>query len=310
MAGRQIFKLERKIAIIAEVIGEREGKTFSRKSFAEWADLNYDSLKSCWSRNVISLDIETKLAAVANFDRNGLAWYDPDRGGPSGNRAGGRKDDVDDFRRYLRAQNGLAGIDMRRLADHRPDLMDEHLANFALDDGGQSSHPDGPAYLFLDLTLSPSYIAEGLAYGFQEVRVALSLGANSVGRFVERLGQGRASRLGNGTVIGGGTRHRPTFDICAATMDTILNGEYVTKDQPLCQVENIFLDDIISAELAVNIYSGKIIGAEGTNLPSDNKKAVVSMLIAKRLNRNDGVPGWAVLAQQRLTVVKAEDHDE
>lgn len=310
MAARQIFKLERKISIIAEVMGEREGRNFSRKAFAEWADLNYDSLKSSWSRGTISPDLEIKLAVAANFDRNAIPWYDSERGGHSTSRSTNRKDDVDEFRRYLRTRNGLGGSDKRRLADHRPDLMDEHLANFALDDGGQSTHPDFPAYLFLDLTLSPSYIAEGLAYGFQEVRVSLSLGVNSLGRFIDRMGQDGAIVLGNGIIHGGGTRHRPTFEISTPSSEAILNGQYVTKDQPLCKVENVFIDDVISAELAVNVYSGKILSADGTDLPSENKKAVVSLLMANRLNKAEGAPGWAVVAQQRLMVVKAEEHDE
>lgn len=310
MAARQIYKLERKIAIIAEVVGEREGQIFSRKSFAEWAGLNYDSLKSTWGRGSISMELEIALATAARFDRSHNSWFDPARSGTSENRGPRKKDDIDDFRRYLRESNGLMGSDKRRLADHRPDLFDAHLANFALDDGGQSSHPDEPAYLFLDLTLSPSYIADGLAYGFQEVRVSLSLGDKSLGRFEEILGKASLVQLGNGTLTGGGSPHHPKFDIRVQKTGSILEGEFVTNELPLCHVHNLFLDDVITAELLVNPYSGKILSAEGKELPSDNKQAVISLLINSRLNKPSPVSTWAVLAHQCLTVVKAEVPDE
>ncbi len=302
MQTRVIFMLQQKVKIIIDVLNERDGGSLTTPEFTRRYKLNYNSLRSAWTRKRLSVDIEEALCDVAGFDRGDKTWYDPSR--TDDEDLSNRTDDCPSFRRMLRLKNNLSGSDSRRLIDDKPVLSNAHMANFSVSDAGQSSSPDTPANVLLSLSMSPTYLADGLAFGFKSVKLELIPRNDSAVRFLDRSGVGTPARLGRGTVSSKGTEHWPAFVITAADEDHVLDGEFSTTDAPLCSVLGMSVDESMTAKLLVNPYDRTLVSTDGNPLPSKNKEQVVKRLMEKRLDPESDAGDRLVIGTQKITMVR------
>jgi hypothetical protein len=152
--------------------------------------------------------------------------------------------------------------------------------------------------------MNPRYIANQLAFGFRGIRLSLVLENPNEARFCDQLGGGAPVALGTATLQSKGNHHRPVFEIKAAETAHILVGEFDTKDAPLCAITGMAIEDVMKAELSVNVYDGSLVRTDGEDLPSKNKEQVIKHLMKMRLNPDSEGTGRVVIGTQRVAMVR------
>lgn len=306
--GTEIHALERKVRAIAETLHEIARIPHpSRRSFAAYAKINYDSLKAAWNSGRLSSDLQEKISTAAGFDHLDPAWADQsvppnDRSKPDGPTYPGR-DTVESFRSMLRHRHGLVG-EVVRVVDRRPVLLDSNLLTFTLEDSGQGSRLDEAAALFLTLVLEPGYDSNGLVYGFRRVRFRLKFADKSEIRILNRLASGTVIKLGTANLIARGDAHNSEWFL--QTDASALHGEFRTQEQPLCSLLGFKIEEQFEAEVSVRLMDGSLVNQDGSELSSPNKTRIIEILSAKKLAGVADSHGWLSLGLQKLTVSRGD----
>lgn len=307
--GTEVHALQKKVRAIAETLFEA-GKigAASMPEFAEFANIDYDTLKTAWRSGRLSGDLQERMANAANFKVSDPTWVDSDidpslRSSPDSLSYPGR-DSAPAFRAMLRRQLELPGIGaMVRIRNNRPQLVDNNLASFSIDDSGQVASLDESNPLFLSLIIEPGFHPKGFKYGFQRVRVRLVFDVASQARIKNRLGQSAAVKLNGAILEVRGSEHHPDWFLHVP--DAALKGEYVTTEA-LCLLTDSYIGEEFRAEIAVRPMDGTVVAIDGKPLLEAHKRHVLELLCAKRLPGLSDSQGWVSLGTQRLRVVRAD----
>lgn len=305
--GIEIRSLEYKVRIMAETLCELGIlQDASRPKLAERAGISYEVLKAAWRTGRLSADVQAQLAEAAGFDPSHVSWIDPsvspaDRSNSPVQYAG--QDTPENFRYMLRHKHGLV-VETVRVLDEQPVLADSNLLTFSIEDSLQGTRLDQPAALFLVLVVEPGYHESGLAYGFKRVRLRLSPGSGPAIRVLNRLGEERPEKIGSATLTARGSSRNPEWFL--EVMTGVLQGEFRTKEHPLCKLAGFDIGETFTAEVAVRLMDGSLAAAEGTELLPTNKKAIVEILSAKKLPGACDSQGWFSLGRQTLIVIRGD----
>jgi hypothetical protein len=75
--GKEFHALEMKVRIMAETLCEAGTiNSGSRRHFASFAGVDYDTLKAAWRSGRLSNELNEKLALAAGFDSTDPCWID------------------------------------------------------------------------------------------------------------------------------------------------------------------------------------------------------------------------------------------
>jgi hypothetical protein len=304
--AREIHGLDGKLRAMAEVLHETQKiDRASLRSLAEYARINYETLKTARREGRLSGLNEAKLAKAAGFSPKDSIWLDTSVAPSRRSQAEGMdypgKDTVSEFRHMLRSAHGVPVGHFIRLASHRPELLDSNLAVLDVSDSGQQTDSGQAIQLFLSAILEPGYHESGLSFGFCRVRFRLVFEPDSRAQLNNRLGE---VNIVNAILSVRGGSHLPEWLL--AVSDGVLQGEYLTKD-PLCEIRGFALGEAFNAELSVRPTDGTLRAAPcGGELPSKEKKVIIEQLFAERLKDNMDSQGWLALGIQRLRIVRAD----
>lgn len=308
--GKEVHALEKKIRIMAETLCE-VGKinSVSRRNFANFAGIDYDTLKAAWASGRLSTELNERLADAAGFDTAHPTWIDENveplaRSSPDGPSYPGR-DTAVAFRSMLRRCHDLAGTGtLVRIADERPQLIDSNLATFCVEDSGQGAALGEPAPLFFSAVLEPGYYPKGIGYGFKRIRLRLVFDERSQTRIKERLGQAKTIEINGARLDVRGSEHHPEWLL--HVRDSILQGQYDTKEDPLCSLSGLEIGEEFHAEISVRPMDGTLVAIDGAPLPDVPKRRIIELLCAKKLPASLDTQGWISLGLQRLRIVRAD----
>jgi len=202
-----------------------------------------------------------------------------------------------------------------RLTGAHPDTTNPGLASFALVDSGQVSPPGEPVSVFLELDISRGFddVTSGTdenshdsyEWGFTHLRLRSCFPKDLGIRIDNRLGRPDPVAIREASLEGRGTSYEPYWEISAATSNGLLDGEYVTNDAPLFELQLSEAPIEFSAELFVRIKNVKMREEKGKKCPTKNKKAIIERLISDQLDGQSHEDGWVKLGQQVLFVGKA-----
>ncbi len=303
--GTEIFGLEQKIRIIAEVLHKLGRlKSPSRREFATSAGIDYDRLKAAWRGERLSTNLENQIAKTAEFDVSDPTWIDSDISltarSASNGRSCARRDMPDNFRDMLRRRHSLVE-NVQIVADH-PKLLDSNLLIFSVAGSGQGSVIDRPAPLFFSIVVEPGYSPPGLIYGFRRVRPRLILREETPIRIKDRLGAGSPVEIGGALLSVRGDEHHSEWHLSNDT--TMLRGDFVTTDNPFCSLVKFAIDDEFEAEVSVRPLDGALVGPDGTELSNKAKQRVIELLQSKKLQAAYDSQGWISLGLQRLRIAR------
>lgn len=307
--GTQFHALEPKLWIIAETICELgETRRGSRRELARFAGINYDRLKAAWRLGRLSADLQEKLARAGGFDGSDPTWIDPDvspkdRSKPDDVHYPGR-DTAERFRAMIRHRRGLQGAETIRIANHRPRLIDSNIATFTVEDSGQGAGLNRSAQMFFTIVLEPGYHPSGFAYGFRRVRLRLRFSEKSRMRLTNRLAYGKYVEINRAILTVRGDEHNSEWFL--EVQDAILEGEFATRDNPLCDLIGLALGEEFEAELSVRLLDGTLKSLNGEALPDPQKRRIIELLSAKKLPDSVDSHGWLSLGLQKLCIVRAD----
>lgn len=307
--GKEFHALEWKVRIMAETLSEA-GKISSpsRREFARFADIDYDTLKAAWRSGRLSNELEAKLALAAEFDPSDLSWIDenvlPSQRSAAGPSYPGR-DTVAAFRSMLRRRHGFTGTGIFvRVVNDRPQLLDSNLATFSVEDSGQGAIAGEPAPLFFSIVVEPGFDPKGIHYGFQRVRLRLVLDPATTTRIVDRLAQDKKVEIKNAVLEVRGGEHFPEWFL--HVQGTVLDGEYSSRNEPLCVLTGASIGEELRADIAVRPMDGTLVAVDGAPLPDLLKRRIVEILCAKKLPGSTDTQGWISLGLQRLRIMRAD----
>jgi hypothetical protein len=307
--GIEIHALHKKARAMAETLYDI-GKLPkpSMPEFAQYAQIDYDTLKTALRSGRLSTELQQKMADAAGFNISDPTWLDSDidpgvRSAADGMNYPGR-DSALAFRAMLRRQMELPGTGtLIRIKNSRPQLLDINLASFSIEDSGQGATLGDSNPLFLSLVVEPGFHPKGFMYGFQQVRVRLLFDAESGARIKQRLGQSEAVKLNGAFLEVRGTEHHSEWFLHVS--NAILKGEYITTEA-LCLLTDCDLGEEFRAEIAVRPMDGTVVAADGKPLLEINKRRVLELLCGKQLPGTLDSQGWVSLGLQRLSIVRAD----
>jgi hypothetical protein len=308
--GREVHALEKKIRVMAETLQELGEVPFgSRRDFAAKVGIDYQTLKTAWRSGRLSAALEQKLADAAGFDFSNPTWVDdnvdPAARMTADNQAYPGRDTATAFRTMLRRAHDLPGSGIAiRVLNERPQLIDSNLASFSVEDSGQGSILGEPTPVFFSVAISRGYHPAGIVYGFRRVRLRLVFNETSQGRVQYRLGVHPVIEIGDARVEVRGTDYHPEWFLHVE--NTVLDGEYSTRDDPLCLLNGLQMDEEFCAELSVRPLDGTLVAVDGTVLPELQKRRIIERLSAKKLPGVQDTQGWLSLGVQRLRIVRAD----
>ena len=191
-----------------------------------------------------------------------------------------------------------------RIANGRPQLIDSNLASFSVDDSGQGAVLGESAPLFFSLIIDRGYHSKGIMYGFRRMRLRLVFDESSQARITERLGvSNRVEINGAHLEARGGDHHAEWF---LHLPNAILEGEYSTREHPLCLLTTPEMNEVFRAEIAVRPMDGTLVGINGVPLDDAQKKSIIEILCSKKLEGISDSQGWISLGSQRLRIVRAD----
>ena len=308
--GKEIHALEVKIRIMAETLCELgDIKSVSRKDLADFAGVDYDTLKAAWRLGRLSDELSEKLARAVRFDRADPSWIDGnvapmDRSRADNPTYAGR-DTAAAFTAMLRRRHDLSGIGtFVRVANDRPRLIDSNLATFSIEDSGQGAVLGEPAPLFFSIVVEPGYYPEGVEYGFQRLRLRLIFDEQSRGRIRGRLAQEKNVMINGAFLEVRGSDHNPEWFL--HVRDSVLQGEYSSTDSPLCSLTSSQIGEKFRAEISVRPMDGTLVSVDGGPLLDAQKKRIIELLCAKKLPGSMDTQGWITLGWQELRIVRAD----
>jgi hypothetical protein len=308
--GKEVHALEKKVRIMAETLCEL-GKinSVSRAHFARAVGIDYQVLKTAWRNGRLSADLNEKLAVSAGFDVSNPTWIDenvePAIRSSSDSPSYPGRDSTTAFRAMLRRCHDLPGTGtFIRIANGRPQLVDSNLASFCIDDSGQGAALGDSIPLFFSIIVDRGYHSKGLVYDFRRMRLRLVFDEHSHARVKDRLGESNRVEI-NGAHLEsrGGDHHAEWF---LHVPDAILEGEYSTREHPLCLLTTPEINEIFRAEIAVRPMDGTLVGVNGNALIDAQKKSIIEILYAKKLEGVSDSQGWISLGSQRLRIVRAD----
>lgn len=308
--GIEIHALQKKARIIAETLCELGKLTRpSMPTFAALAGIEYDTLKTAWRSGRLSIELQEMVGNAAGFNIADPTWLDHDIDAASRSQSDGPtypgRDSATAFRAMLRRQLELPGSGtLIRAKNDRPQLIDSNLVTFSIEDSGQGAALDDSTPLFLSIILEPGFHPNGIQYGFQRVRIRIAFKAASQARLKQRLGQAEAVPIKDAMLEVRGGEHNAEWFLYAPT--SILRGEYVTAESPLCALTDTFLGEGFRAEIAVRPLDGAVVAIDGAPLVEPHKRHVLELLCAKRLPGNTDSQGWISLGLQDLRIVRAD----
>jgi hypothetical protein len=305
--GTEIHALEQKIRIFAETFHELGMiENPSRTEFARFAGIKYERLKAAWSSGRLSTELEEQLAKLGEFSRSDPCWIDqsilPKSRSMSDLEYPGR-DTVVNFRAMLRRRLGLTP-DIVRVKDERPRLRDSNLMTFSVSDLGQHTALDQPVSLFFTMVLEPGYHPSGLIYGFRRIRLRLKFGEESDIRVKDRLAHGTAVEIAGAILTARGGEHHSEWFLHAETV--MLQGEFATKEKPLCNLIGFYIDEHFEADVSVRLLDGTLVDQRGVELGSTNKRRIIEALSAKKISNALDSQGWLSLGVQKLTIMRGD----
>jgi hypothetical protein len=303
---REIHGLYGKLTAMTEVLHETQQLDRpSLECLAQYASINYETLKTARRSGRLSNINEVKLAEAVGFNQEDVVWVDTSVAPSRRSQAEGLdypgKDTVSEFRHLLRSAHGVPVDHFVRLVSHRPELLDSNLAVLDVSDSAQQTESGQAVQLFLSAILEPGYHESGLSFGFCRIRFRLVFNPESRAQINNRLGM---ISIANANLSVRGGSHFPEWSL--AVSKGVLQGEYLTHD-PLCDLQGFTLGEAFSAELSVRPTDGALRAAPcGGELPSIEKKVIIEQLFAERLKENMDSQGWLALGIQRLRVVRAD----
>jgi len=308
--GKEVHALEKKVRIMAETLCEL-GKinSVSRAHFARAVGIDYQVLKTAWRSGRLSAQLNEKLAASAGFDILDPTWIDdnvePGVRSNSDTPSYPGRDSAAAFRAMLRRSHDLPGTGtFVRIANGRPQLIDSNLASFCMDDSGQGAALGDSAPLFFSLIIDRGYHSKGIEYGFRRMRLRLVFDEHSHARIKERLGEANKVEINGAHLEARGGDHHAEWFLQAP--NAILEGEYSTKENPLCLLTTPEINEVFRAEIAVRPMDGTLISVNGAPLSDAQKKSIIEILCAKKLEGISDSQGWISLGSQRLRIVRAD----
>ena len=307
--GKEVHALEAKVRVIAEIFGELGIiASGSRREFAAFADIDYDSLKTAWRSGRLSNELEQKLAKAAGFDPNDPNWVD-ENVDPAARAVADKlypgRDTIANFRAMLRRRFELPGYGTAvRIFSERPQLIDNNLATFSVEDSGQEMALGEPAPMFLCAVLERGFHPRGVEYGFSRVRFRFVFSEHSQIRVKQRLPVENSIEINGAILEARGTEHHTEWFF--RVENSILEGEYMTKDHPLCALDEIVLGEDFYAEISVRPKDGSLLAVNGAPLEDMHKRRIIECLCAKKIPGLADTQGWISLGRQRLRVIRAD----
>jgi hypothetical protein len=306
--GTEFHALELKIRALAETLHEKGAiLNPSRPEFARFANINYDRLKAAWANGRLSVDLHEKIVKAGGFERSDPTWFDPnvspkDRSKSDTADYPGR-DTVSNFSAMLRKRHGIAA-EIVRVVDDRPRLLDSNLLTFTVEDSGQGTTLGQPASLFFAMVLEPGYHESGLIYGFRRVRLRLNFDEKSRIRLKNRLAHEKDVKIGSAVLVARGDEHNSEWFLEAEA--TMLQGEFATRSDPLCNLTGFGIEEQFEAEVSVRLLDGTLVGHDGIELGDNNKRRIVEILSAKKLADAPDSQGWLSLGRQKLRIIRGD----
>jgi hypothetical protein len=308
--GKEFHALEMKVRIMAETLCEAGTiNSGSRRHFASFAGVDYDTLKAAWRSGRLSNELNEKLALAAGFDSTDPCWIDENvdpmqRSSTDGASYPGR-DTVAAFRSMLRRRRDLPGAGtFVRITNERPQLLVTNLAAFSVEDSGQGAVLGDPAPLFFSIVVEPGYYPKGVQYGFKRMRLRLVLDARSRARILKRLAEDVKVEINGAVLEVRGSAHFPEWFLHVQT--AVLDGEYSSRQDPLCVLAGAEVGEEFRAEMAVRPMDGTLVAIDGAPLPDPQKRRIIELLCAKQLQGSSDSQGWISLGLQRLSIVRAD----
>lgn len=308
--GIEIHRLEAKVRVIAQTMYELGRiESDSNREFAIKADIGYDRLKKSWREGRMTPDLQELVSQYAEFDIGNPNWIDGEI--PPAERIAGTitnyrgRDTVDNFRHMLRSQHDLPAGLYIRLDGNQPRLTDANLLRIEAYDNGQKTVVGESLQLFFILVIEPGFIEENLVFGFNRIRLKLKFQNESRLR-VQDAGQfGQQLTIREAKLSSRGGQY--TVEWFLSVDKGILEGEYATRDHPLCQLSQGRIGDTFSVEAAVRPMDGSLRSVNGADLPVPAKQRIVEILSRKRLSGVTDSHGWMSLGTQELTIIRSEE---
>lgn len=309
MKSKIIHGLTRKIDILVDLAFEK--RFISKNSiseFCQYCGINYETLKSAKKAGAVSMSLEGKLSNAMEFDIDDHTWCDDNIADSRRAEAAGHtyegSDTVDQFRRMIRTKHGLQSDYFVMLKTEPPELCDRDLLSVEFTDLKQSTHCQEAINLFFSLVSDVRYHESGLFYGFSRVRIQFSNKFPRQSLITNRLGSETIVELNGATISVQGGDHNPRWWINAES--GVLEGEYATRDAPLCTLSDWQFDDIFEAEVSVRPIDGSLKSSDGNELPTREKTAIIEALFRQQMAQKMAGSEWLALGTQKFNIVRAD----
>lgn len=304
-----IYELAEKLTVIAEALYTQEKvKHVSRAAIARFCDLKQKSLTSACSAGKLSLEMQERMASFVGFDLENPSWID--RSIPIGKRHlpgvnANRTDTASSFRNYLLPHLGLSSVARYQIAGEIPQSKQPELASVALTDFGQHASAGSTVHGHLEASLSPGFLSDGIAYGFNTFRVRLGLSRDGGLRVRRRLAEGEVVTIGGVEVVSRGTQYEPYWEF--KSPDGIFHGEIITDDDPLVELTVADVPAKLRIEMSVHLHDGSLRTSPNSELSSKNKSRVIERLMALMIEDDVRADGSILVSRQDASITFCAD---
>lgn len=299
----RVFELGKKIEILSEALFARDLiPARSRSAFAKHVGINPKSLDSAITAGAISKEMQEAIESVVGIPLKVDCWIDRETVPTHDSRRheATRKDTATIFRRYVLSEMGLVSTIRVGLSGKYLETFDPDFASISLSDFGQKVEDGSPVNGYLELSLSPHFLQEGISFGFSRVRVRIRFQKERTVTVLYRLGQDGEEGITSAKLRPRGTSQEPYWEL--ESFSGLLSGEFVTKDAPLIKLQPGDHTELVEIELSANPHDGSLVIKSSGNEISVVKQRILERLIALDLNKGVDGNNWIVLGRQRLVI--------
>lgn len=305
MPNEIIHDLKSKLQHLAIALSQknRDGER-SIRGLERRLNLKPDSLKSAGRRDRWSLDhdVIAVIAEAGQFEPDAPWWIDPDVGVEQRRytvKEGYRgRDTAENFKRNMRVGLGLDATVKLRLQPGQPQLLDSNLVTFEIFQGGQAVDEGEPLSLLASVVAPAVPGTNGVKVGFSSLRIRIMFKGAGLSS-AAWLGRPRA-KLGLAQIEMMGGELTPVW-----TLDQspgVLNGDYTTQNEPLCEVRGAKPDDEFVGEVAFRQSEpGAILTITGSPVTAETE-AILRILHEREIPGSTDTFGWKTLGRQTIRV--------
>jgi hypothetical protein len=330
MAGKPIHQLRDKADIMVEVLSRaRKIESASIASLSNAAGVNPATLNSALINGRLSVQIESQLCALCEFDPGQPTWHSHIRDHslrPGSERA----DSARNFRQFLTdrwaartrpapARTDWEGDD-RTVAAYSdlPDYVDDTLLTHRLDLFHAEDGQSGTCELHFQSDFGyRHHNPTGIRYGIRKAWLELRLAGPRV-RGRASLGLDEAYPLPKAWLKARGNDRHLAWEVWSAEgNDQPLQGQYRIKNPALTRLVNCDLSLSLSSKIRVHTLEGFVLldraatKADEPQLPleaaGDTRSALIEIAFAEDFPEDRQNDGWVILSGHDLTFAVEED---